>query len=117
MQAKFPELDTTALKNQTLVARMFVKENKGRYMNFVDLRDKSKRKYLKLIGGRYIREELFSRADVCSTPIPDFLHVADYITSFMWQSFSAERTGSLMNRTTTLERTGLLDETFESSVF
>ena len=37
--------------------------------------------------------------------------------SFMWQSCNAERAGSHMNRTKTLERTGLLDETFDGLIF
>ena len=56
---------------------MFAKENKERHMRFVDDRDESKGKHLKLTGGGPTSEGLFSRADVCSTPIPDFLHAAD----------------------------------------
>ena len=41
---------------------------------------------LKLTSEASIFEELFSRSDVCSTAIPDFLHVADYMISFMSQS-------------------------------
>ena len=37
--------------------------------------------------------------------------------SFMWQSCNAERAGSHMNRTKTLERTGLHDDIFDSLMF
>ena len=113
---KFPELDASVLKNQALVARMFVKENKERFMQYKD-KDHSKGKVLKLTGEGSVFAELFSRSDVCLQPIPLFLHVADYMISFMWQSCNAERAGSHMNRTKTLERSCMLDELFDSIMF
>ena len=104
---KFPELDVSVLKNQAFTARMFVKANKERFMQLVDNNDPSKGKALILTGEGSIFEELFSRSDVCTQPIPLFLHVADYMISFMWQSCNAERAGSHMNRTKTPEMTGL----------
>ena len=117
VKEKFPELDVTMLKNQALAARMFVKANKERFMQLVDNSDPSKGKVLVLTGEGSIFEELFSRSDVCTQPIPLFLHVADYMISFMWQSCNAERAGSHMNRTKTLERTGLHDDIFDSLMF
>ena len=114
---KFPELDVSVLKNQAFTARMFVKANKERFMQLVDNNDPSKGKALILTGEGSIFEELFSRSDVCTQPIPLFLHVADYMISFMWQSCNAERAGSHMNRTKTLERTGLHDDIFDSLMF
>jgi hypothetical protein len=117
VEQKFPELDVGVLKNQVFVARMFVKENKERFMQYKDDNDHSKGKVLKLTGEGSIFVELFSRSDVCSQPIPLFLHVADYMISFMWQSCNAERAGSHMNRTKTLERSGMLDDLFGSLMF
>ena len=42
--------------------------------------------------------ERWDRAgNVRSTPIPPYLHVFDYIISFMWQSCNSERAGSDIN--------------------
>jgi hypothetical protein len=117
VREKFPELDASVLKNQALVARMFVKTNKDRFIHFVDENDHSKGKALKLTGEGSIFVELFSRSDVCLQPIPLFLHAADYMISFMWQSCNAERAGSHMNRTKTLERSGIHDDLFDSLMF
>ncbi len=54
---------------------------------------------------------------VYSKPIPSFLHVLDYVISFMWQSCNSERTGSHINRVKTLECIGLLKDSFNSLVF
>jgi len=37
--------------------------------------------------------------------------------SFMWQSFNADRAGSHMYGTKPLDRTGLLDESFDNLMF
>ena len=117
VREKFPELDAQVLKNQALVARMFVKTNKDRFTHFVDENDHSKGKALKLTGEGSIFVELFSRSNVCLQPIPLFLHAADYMISFMWQSCNAERAGSHIDRTKTLERSGILDDLFDSLMF
>ena len=61
-------------------------------------------------------ERLYS-GDVCSKPIPAFLHVLDYVISFMWQSCNSERAGSHINRVKTLERIGLQRDAVNSLVF
>ena len=94
-----------------------MKTNKDRFIHFVDENDHSKGKALKLTGEGSIFVELFSRSNVCLQPIPLFLHAADYMISFMWQSCNAERAGSHMNRTKTLERSGILDDLFDSLMF
>jgi hypothetical protein len=46
-----------------------------------------------------------------------FLHVADYMIAFMWQSCYGERAGSNINLTKTKGRADLHDTTFDSVVF
>jgi hypothetical protein len=50
-------------------------------------------------------------------PIPKFLHVADHMVSFMWQSCCGERAGSHINWTKTKSRTGLRADTSDSLTF
>ena len=113
----FPEHDPFEFKCQALVARLYVRENQKRFMHFKDENDESKGRVLVLTGEGSVFDELFSRSDVCSKPIPLFLHVADYMIGFMWQSCCGERAGSHINLTKTKGRTDLGDETFDSLVF
>ena len=113
----FQEHDPFEFKCQALVARLYVRENQERFTHFKDENDESKGRVLVLTGEGSVFEELFSRSDVYSKPIPLFLHVADYMIAFMWQSCCGERAGSHINLTKTKERTGLGDETFDSLVF
>jgi hypothetical protein len=110
----FPEHDPFEFKCQALVARLFVRENQGRFTHFKDENGESKGRVLVLTGEGSVFEELFGRSDVCSKPIPLFLHVTDYMIAFMWQSCCGERAGSHINLTKTKGRTGLGDETFDS---
>ena len=112
----FPEHGPFEFKCQALVARLFVRENQGRFTHFKDENGESKGRVLVLTGEGSVFEELFSRSDVYSKPIPLFLHVADYMIAFMWQSCCGERAGSHINLTKTKGRTGLGDETFGSLV-
>ena len=92
---------------------MFVFEHQDEFRVLVDPKKPEKGRRLCLFT---IYERLYS-GDVCSKPIPSFLHVLDYVISFMWQSCNSERTGSHINRVKTLERIGLLKDSFNSLVF
>jgi len=92
---------------------MFVFEHQDEFRVLVDPKQPEKGRRLCLFT-IYVR--LYS-GDVCSKPIPSFLHVLDYVISFMWQSCNSERAGSHINRVKTLERIGLLKDSFNSLVF
>ena len=113
----FPELSVFEFKCEALSARLFVCENQERFMHLKDPDDATKGRILRLTGSGSIFESLFSRSDVCSKPIPMFLHVADYMIAFMWQSCCSERAGSHINLTKAKGRTDLHDTTFDSLVF
>ena len=109
----FPELDSFELKSEALAARMFVFEHQDEFRVLVDPKQPEEGRRLCLFT-IYVR--LYS-GDVCSKPIPSFLHVLGYVISFMWQSCNSERAGSHINRVKTLERIGLLKDSFNSLVF
>ena len=113
----FPELDTPIFKCEALCARVYVRDNKDRFMQCKDSLDESKGRVLVLAGGGSIFEDLFSRSDVCSAPISMSLTVADYMIAFMWQSCCGERAGSHINITKSKGRTGLNDDTTNSLIF
>ena len=113
----FPGLSVFEFKCEALSARLFVCENQERFMHLKDPDDATKGRILRLTGSGSIFESLFSRSDVCSKPIPMFLHVADYMIAFMWQSCCGERAGSHINLTKAKGRTDLHDTTFDSLVF
>jgi hypothetical protein len=113
----FPEFSLFEFKCEALTARLFVRENQERFMQLKDPDDATKGRVLVLTGSGSVFEALFSRSDVCSKPIPMFLHVADYMIAFMWQSCCGERAGSHINLTKTKGRTGLHDDSFDSLVF
>ena len=58
-----------------------------------------------------------ARKSIGSNPIPDFLHIADYMISFMWQSCCGERAGSHINAVKTKGRTLLGDDTFNDAIW
>jgi hypothetical protein len=103
----FPELDVATFKDEALAARIFVRDHATRFMQPKDPKDASKGVVLALTGPGSVFEVLFSRSDMCSKPIPSFLHVADYMISIMWQSCCGERAGSHVNLVKTEHRTGL----------
>ena len=111
--ALFPELDGFELKSEALAARMFVFEHQDEFRVLVDPKKPEEGRRLCLFT---IYERLYSR-DVCNKPIPSFLHVPEYVISFMWQSCNSERAGSHINRVKTPERIGLLKDSFNSLVF
>ena len=82
-----------------------------------DPKDRSKGRYLVLTGAGSVFETLFTRSDVCTKPIPDLLHIADYMIAFMWQSCNGERAASHINLVKSKERTLLADDTFDEIVF
>ena len=109
----FPELDSFAFKSEALAARMFVFEHQDEFRVLKDPKKPQNGRYMCLTT---IFERLFS-GDVCSKPIPLYLHVLDYVISFMWQSCNSERAGSHINQVKTLQRIRLLGDTFNSLVF
>jgi hypothetical protein len=109
----FPELSSFEFKAEALAARMFVFEKQDEFQVLIDPDKPEKGRRLCLIS---IYNRLHS-GDVCTKPIPAYLHVLDYVTSFMWQSCNSERAGSHINRVKTLERIGLGCESFNSLVF
>jgi hypothetical protein len=117
VRSHFPDLDAEIVKDELLAAKIFVRETQARYLQQRDPDDAIKGTILLLTGRGSIFEALFSRSNVCSKSIPSLLIIADYMISFMWQSCCGERAGSHINRTKTLERTLLGDQTFDSLVF
>ena len=112
VSAYFPEIDVQEAKNQALSARLFVRDHQESFVHFKDPSDPSKGKIMRLtgrVGSVYGR--LFERSDVCSRAIPEFLFIADYMISFMFQSCCGERAGSVINMVKSQARTGLADET------
>ena len=65
-------------------ADLLVRENKARFVYSKDPNAHTTGFRFVLTGGGSVLDDLFSRADICTQPIPDFLNVADYIISFMW---------------------------------
>ena len=114
LAANNPELDSFELKSEALAARMFVFEHQDEFRVLVDPKKPEKGRRLCIAT---IFERLFSDEGACSKPIPTFLHVLDYVISFMWQSCNSERAGSHINRVKTLERIGLQKDSFNSLVF
>ena len=109
----FPEIDPAVFKDEALAARFFVRTNVARFIQFKDPDDPGKGKVLLLTGPGGIYPALFSRSDVCSKPIPNFLHVLDYLISFSWQSCCGERAGSYVNQIKTTARSTLSPETLD----
>ena len=113
----FPELDVYAVTQEAMAMRLYVKANQRNFIRPIDTKDPTKGTHLLMTGPESIFEVLFSRSDICSMPIPNILHVADYMISFMWQSCNSERAASCINSVKDEGRTNLSDESFDSSVF
>jgi hypothetical protein len=109
----FPELDVAVFKDEALAARMFVRTNKDRFIKLKDPEDPTKGKVLLITGHGGLYPALFSRSDIFSKPIPNYLHVLDYMISFSWQSCCGERAGSYINQIKTTARTKLAPETLD----
>ena len=75
----FPEHGPFEFKNQAPVARLNVRENQDRSTHFKYENGKSKGRVLVLTGEGPVFDELSSRSDVYSKPIPLFLHLNDLI--------------------------------------
>ena len=73
----FPEIDPAVFKDKAISGRIFVRTNVARFIKLKYPDDPSKGKVLLLTGPGGIYPALFSRPDVCSKPIPNFLHVAE----------------------------------------
>jgi hypothetical protein len=117
MCAKFsPELDAGTAKDEALAMRIYVRENQGLFLQPKDPNDASKGRVLALTGPGSVFDYLFKRSDVCTKPIPEILHIADYMIAFMWQSCNGERAASHINIIKSKERTLLGDGTFEAAV-
>ena len=72
---------------------------------------------MRICGKGSVMEALFTRKSIGLNPIPDFLHIADYMISFMWQSCCGERAGSHINAVKTKGRTLLGDDTFNDCIW
>ena len=92
---------------------MFARANQARFIQFKDAEDEAKGKVLLLTGPGGLYPALFRRSDVCSKPIPSYLHVLDYMISFSWQSCCGERAGSYINQIKTTARTDMATETLD----
>jgi hypothetical protein len=113
LPAYFPEIDVSTFKDEALAARYFAREHQARFIQLKDSEDASKGKMFVLTGSGGLYPALFSRSDVCSKPIPNFLHVLDYMISFSWQSCCGERAGSYINQIKTTARTSLTPDTLD----
>jgi len=113
----FPELDAERVKNQMLAVKLYVRENIEQFMFRVDENDPTKGSAMRICGKGSVMEALFTRKSIGSNPIPDFLHIADYMISFMWQSCCGERAGSHINAVKTKGRTLLGDDTFNDAIW
>jgi hypothetical protein len=114
----FPELEAECVKNQMLAVKLYVRENIEQFMFRVDEKDPTKGSAMRICGKGSVMEALFTRKSIgWSNPIPDFLHIADYMISFMWQSCCGERAGSHINAVKTKGRTLLGDDTFNDAIW
>ena len=113
----FPELDAECVKDQMLAVKLYVRENIEQFMFRVDEKDPTKGSAMRICGKGSVMEALFTRKSIGSKPIPDFLHIADYMISFMWQSCCGERAGSHINAVKTKGRTLLGDDTFNDAIW
>jgi hypothetical protein len=102
-----PEVGPTTFKNDAVAVRYFARENVERFMRLKDTKGESKDQVLGLTRDGSIFETPFSRENVCGKPVPP-----DYIIALIWKSCCGERTGSHINNTKTLRRTGLGDDTW-----
>ena len=74
---------------------------------------------LRVSGAGSVLQTLFNQPDITGKPIPNYLHVADYMVSFMWQSCCGERIGLHINIVKSVHRTNLgnSDNLFDDHVF
>ena len=84
--------------------RHHVRDNQESFLQDKDPTDESKGKLLALTGDGSMFEALFARSDVCTKPIPNALHITDYMISFRWQLCNGERAASHINLAKTKER-------------
>jgi hypothetical protein len=113
----FPELDVQEVKDEFLAAKMHVRENKGAYISAVDAKNPSKGTVMRICGQGSIMEAFFTSGSAGCKPITSYLHIADYMISFMWQSCCGERAGSHINAVKTKGRTLMGDDSFDDNVF
>lgn len=113
----FPTVDAALTQTEFLAVKVFVRDQQARFLQWKDPKDRSAGKVLLVTGPGSIFELLFSRSDVLNIPIPNYLHLADYMISCMWHSCSAERAGSHINLVKTKTRTQMSDELLNSLVF
>ena len=62
-------------------------------------------------------EALFSQPEITGRSICNYLHVADYMVAYAWQSCCGERVGSHINIVKSLKRTLLSDSMFDDHTF
>jgi hypothetical protein len=122
----YPMLDAQIVKNQSLLVKIYVKENYSRFYD-KDLAQPewtSARKnahvpkpHLKICGPGSIMETLFTNFNVTRGPIEQYLHIADDMICRSVTQCDTERVGSAMNLVKTDKRRCLGDSIFADLVF
>jgi len=114
----FPELDPFTFQSESMQVKQYVAENAGTFTHAVDEKDATKGVELRISGPGSVMEALFTQPGISGgLPITNYLHVADYMISFCWQSCCGERVGSHINVVKTKGRSTLGDVNFDNAVF
>ena len=114
---KFPELDVFELQNESLSVKLWLLEERDTYTHARDPRNLRKGTELKITGEGSVMEALFSQPEITGRSICNYLHVADYMVAYAWQSCCGERVGSHINIVKSLKRTLLSDSMFDDHTF
>ena len=128
VENKFPMLDATHVKNQSLKVKQFVHEHYGHFYDADAAPDNwsAKRKakhrpnpHLRISGKNSIMEALFTNETLfySSGGIGEYLHIADYMIAYDVKAADVERVGSHMQLIKTKLRTRLADLTFKALLF
>lgn len=114
----FPELDPFTLQSESMQVKQYVAENASTFTHAVDEGDATKGVELRIAGPGSVMEALFTQPGISGgLPITNYLHVADYMISFCWQSCCGERVGSHINVVKSKGRSTLGDVNFDNAVF
>ena len=127
IENKFPMLDASRVKNQSLKVRQFVHQHFGMFYDADLARDnwsakrKAKHKpnaHLRIAGKNSIMEALFTNQTLfySSGGIGEYLHIADYMIAYDVKAADVERVGSHMQLIKTKLRTRLADLTFNHNM-
>ena len=105
------------MADEFLAVKLHVHTTKDAFMLPINDKDPTAGKCMRISGEGSVMERLFTQPYIGSKSIPNYLHMADYMVSFMWQSCCGERAGSPINAVKTQGRTALSDESFNDSIF